>query len=112
MAGLGGSETLSNAFDSAVFTAGEGVAAVGFMRTLTQSRREQDDLTEEVTALEISAAIRDLEQASADTVRRVLHDEVLSALRAVAELPADRRDQVVTASRRAALAVRQQLGGT
>jgi hypothetical protein len=94
--------------DMLVLNIGMCFAALAFLGALVGSARLQDDLTDETTRLEVEAARRDLEQASATTVRRVLHDDVLSALRAIADLPPERQDQVRQAARDAVTAVRRQ----
>lgn len=104
-----GTQSWTSVLDAAVFNVAMCIAEMAFLRVLVRSSRTQDVLTEEMTALEIGAALWNLQQASSATVRRVLHDEVISALRAVAELPPERHDQVLNASRRAVLAVQQNM---
>lgn len=102
--------SVADALDVAFLNVGTCVAQVVFLRSLAGNVRVQDQLIAEQERLEIETTLRDLEQASTAVVRRVLHDDVLSALRAVADAPPGQAGDVRRACRDAAAAVRERTG--
>lgn len=104
-------QTLADALDIAALDTGMVVAEVVFLRSLVGNARVQDHLAEEQERLETAAGLDDLEHAATSVVQRVLHDDVLSALRAVVDSPSAPDGEVRRACRDAADAVRARTGG-
>ncbi|KQT90679.1 hypothetical protein ASG49_13025 [Marmoricola sp. Leaf446] len=115
LTGLSG-QAVADALDVAALNTGMCVAEVVFLRSLVGNARVQDRLAAEQERLETETSLRDLEHASTAVVQRVLHDDVLSALRAVADSPAGvtrdpgQEEDVRRACRDAAAAVRLRTG--
>lgn len=103
-------QTVADALDIAALNTGMVVAEVVFLRSLVGNARVQDRLAAEQERLETAAGLDDLEHAATSVVQRVLHDDVLSALRAVADGSSASPEDVRRACRDAAAAVRAQAG--
>lgn len=106
---VGTGQSGATIFNMVVLNIGMCSAGIGFLGALVRTSRQRDYLVEQATALEIEAALHELEQSSASAVRRLLHDEVISALRAISDLPGDRQDQVRQVAGNAVAAVRGQV---
>lgn len=101
----GGGPGLGVAIDQSVQNVGMVLATSYLVSALESAARTRDAVEKDVAAAELSSLIDDQQAASDRAARRVLHDEVIAALRAVAELPERDDDLVRRACLRAASAV-------
>ena len=91
---IGGTPGIGVAVDQSVQNLGMVLATAFLVSALESAARGRDSVAQEVAASELAVLLNEQQAASDRAARRVLHDEVIAALRAVAELP-DRDDELV-----------------
>lgn len=103
--GAHGGDVLLTSLDTLVLNACTVVACSAFGASMVNAARSADRSAAAAVAAELDLERKETEAAAADAVRRVLHDDVLSALRAVSELPLEDAALVRRACREAVRSV-------